>query len=177
MAEIGLDARQGNADDLAGESLSVVLERDHRAIDSGIEAFAAGGAVTGAEASAGGPDRAALAGSIDRLRRHIYVEEEILFPALLDAGLAGPIMVMLREHALMWRTLDGLELLLGEDGPATALEPVCRELMDLLQRHNTKEEMILYVQADALISPETATQVRTALASAELPDGWVCQNL
>ncbi|MGH3292466.1 MAG: hemerythrin domain-containing protein [Trebonia sp.] len=72
------------------ESLAAALEREHHDIDQGIAAFTA---------SPGDPHplvRAARA-----LRRHIYLEEEFLFPPLGEAepALRAPVFVMLREHA------------------------------------------------------------------------------
>ena len=55
-------------------SLAAALEQEHREIDDGIAAFTA---VPG--------DRHALARAIGALRRHIYLEEEILFPLLSQA--------------------------------------------------------------------------------------------
>src|SRR5512139_1430603 len=84
------------------ESVAEALEREHREIDEGIEVFSAG-------LSAGQPDREPLTRAIRALRRHIYVEEEFLFPTLREAGLLPPVLVMLREHAQIWTTLDSLE--------------------------------------------------------------------
>src|SRR5690625_7839510 len=43
------------------------------------------------------------------LRRHIYLEEEFVFPALADPSLAMAIMVMYREHGSIWRLMDQAE--------------------------------------------------------------------
>lgn len=170
MTQIGAGPKDGNAGRLTDEGLRAALERDHRVIDAGIEPFAASGAP-------GAGDHAALAGAMSGLRRHIYVEEEFLFPPLLDAGLVGPILVMLREHAQIWRTLDWIDLLVTDNAADEGLEPACQELMALLQRHNTKEEMILYAQADDIVDASTAARLLGVLASGHLPEGWVCQNL
>ncbi|HWB65776.1 MAG TPA: hemerythrin domain-containing protein, partial [Mycobacteriales bacterium] len=66
-------------DETPTESSAAALKRDHREVDAGIEAFVNGAA----------PDRRSwdrLAASIAMLRRHIYAEEELLFPALREAG-------------------------------------------------------------------------------------------
>lgn len=83
---------------MSTESLVDALEREHQQIDHAIDDFL----------SEGG-DATALLGAITALRRHIYLEEEYLFPALPDPALAAPVFVMLREHAQMWRLLDALD--------------------------------------------------------------------
>src|SRR6185437_7871464 len=101
---------------MAGETLRAVLELQHREIDARIETYIA--------QPAGGVNRtASLNQAIAGLRRHIYLEERFLFPALRDAGLIAPVFVMIREHGKMWQTLDRLEPEV-EDGAAdaTALE-------------------------------------------------------
>lgn len=81
------------------ESLGAALEREHREIDRGIESY------TGA--SSGTADNAAaLEAAIVELRRHIYLEEEFLFPALAAGNLVAPLFVMLRENAADWRRLQ-----------------------------------------------------------------------
>jgi hemerythrin HHE cation binding domain-containing protein len=56
------------------ESLAAALEREHHEIDAGIAAF-----------TAAPGDRQPLARVIRALRRHIYREEEFLFPLLREA--------------------------------------------------------------------------------------------
>jgi len=153
------------------ESLRSVLEQDHHEIDEGVEPIVSGGAVTAEQ-------RKSLVRAIDALRRHIYAEEELLFPALRAAGLVGPILVMLREHAEMWQSLDALDRLLesgatGDD----ALPVLCRQLFGQLQAHNPKEETILYPQADSALSAEEVSRVRAFLDSGQLPEGWMCRHL
>src|SRR5690554_5908558 len=94
------DGAQPDAGGLVREgsvSLAAALEREHREIDDGLEIFSAGGEGTDER-------REALERAIRALRRHIYLEEEFLFPPLREAGLVAPIFVMLREHAQIWAT-------------------------------------------------------------------------
>ncbi len=109
-------------------SLAAALEREHHEIDAGIAAFAAA------------PwDRQSLGRAIGALRRHIYLEEEFLFPLLREAepGLAAPVFVMLREHAQIWGTLEALERAVDE-GAGTGLALRKRLTVQLLH-HNLKE--------------------------------------
>ena len=145
------------------ESLAEALEREHHKIDAGIAAF-----------STAPWDRQPLTGAIGALRRHIYLEEEFLFPLLHEAepGLAAPMFVMLREHAQIWDTLDSLEHA-ADTGRGTGFTLPKRLTVQLLH-HNLKEEKILYPRADDLLPPAAADRLREILGSGELPDGWVC---
>ncbi len=147
-------------------TLAAALGHEHHEIDEGIAAFTAG-------PPPGHRDRQPLTRAIRALRRHIYLEEEFLFPLLREAepGLAAPVSVMLREHAQIWATLDSLEREL-DAGTGTGLG-LCRQLTVQLLHHNLKEEKILYPRADAL--PATAAgRLRAFLGSGQLPEGWVC---
>jgi hemerythrin-like domain-containing protein len=147
-------------------SLAAALEREHREIDEGIEAF-----TDGRE-----PDdqaRQALSRAIHALRRHIYLEEEFLFPPLREAQLVAPVFVMLREHAQIWATLDALERELHSRDAAAA---ICHQLAIQLQHHNLKEERVLYPQADAVLTAAQTESLQAFLESGKLPDGWVCQR-
>jgi iron-sulfur cluster repair protein YtfE (RIC family) len=148
------------------ESLAAALEREHREIDEGIDAF-----VAGSPSDESGRQR--LRQAISALRRHIYLEEEFLFPPLREAGLIAPIFVMLREHGQMWNTLDALEGEL-ETGTPAVVARLCRQLMVQLQHHNPKEERVLYPQADHVLGAPASAELREFLDHGELPAGWVC---
>ena len=140
------------------ELLASALEREHHEIDAGIAAFTV---------SPGDPQP--LIRAIRALRRHIYLEEEFLFPLLGEAepGLRAPVFVMLREHAQIWATLE------REPASGAALV-LCRQLTVRLLHHNLKEEKILYPRADDTLPPAVAGRLRAFLGSGELPEGWVC---
>ncbi len=143
------------------ESLAMALEREHHEIDEGIAAFTA---------APGDPQP--LTRAIQALRRHIFLEEEFLFPLLCEAepGLAAPVFVMLREHAQIWAALDSLE---REPAEGTRLT-LCRQLTVRLLHHNLKEEKVLYPRADEALPPAAAGRLRVFLGSGKLPEGWVC---
>lgn len=148
-------------------TLAEALEREHHEIDAGIEEF-----VTGQ--TAGRPDLAPLNRATAALRRHIYLEEELVFPPLRASGLFAAIMVMLREHGEIWTVMDALEAEVAADPTSAAVRERCAELLALLESHNAKEEPIIYPQTDATLSPEAAATLREFLASGQMPDGWVC---
>ncbi len=156
---------------MSTESLQSVLEDEHRAIDSAIEPLVAGGSVSAER-------REAMVQAADTLRRHIYAEEELLFPQLRAARMVGPVLVMLREHAQMWQTLDALDRLLestpiGDD----AIPVLARQLFTQLQAHNPKEEAILYSQIEVALGSDELAQLRQFLESGQLPQDWMCQQL
>lgn len=154
---------------MVNESLAEALEREHREIDEGIEAFAVGMA-----AAQSRPEP--LRQAIYALRRHIYLEERFLFPALREVGLVAPVFVMLREHGQIWNTLDALALDVSAGAADASTLNTCRELAVQLQHHNLKEERILYPQADQVLSASAQAELKAFLDSGELPDGWVCER-
>ena len=142
---------------MAEETLAAALEREHHEIDAGIEKYTASVGETA--------DVEALAGALAALRRHIYLEEEFVFPSLRAAGMLGPILVMLREHGELWTLMDQLE--------QDATLAVCARLTARLDAHNTKEEPIVYPQMDAVLSEPAALELRRFLDSGSMPEGWV----
>ncbi len=151
------------------DSLAAALEHEHQQIDAGIAAF-----------TAEPGDRQPLARAVAALRRHIYLEEELLFPLLRDAepALAAPVYVMLREHAQIWDSLDALDHATATDATTTAdtdaARMVLKQLTVQLLHHNLKEEKILYPRADEALPAPVADRLRSFLATAQLPDGWTC---
>jgi iron-sulfur cluster repair protein YtfE (RIC family) len=148
-------------------SLAAALEQEHREIDDEIEAFTA-------RSPSPGRNPQGMGRAIQVLRRHIYAEEQFLFPPLFHAGLKAPVLVMLREHAQIWKTLDSLEVALAS-AAALHLAPVLgHQLAVQLTHHNLKEEKVLYPQADVALGPAAAAQLRAFLNTGDLPPGWVC---
>ncbi len=90
---------------------------------------------------------------------HHAKEEEVLFPALLEAGLpreGGPVQVMLVEHdagrklvAEMYAALEYYRS--GAPGAFTSLAAAAQGYTQLLLDHILKEDNILYPLADANI--------------------------
>lgn len=148
-------------------TLGQALESEHRQIDGGIEAFIAS---LDTDASA---DPAPLAAALSGLRRHIYLEEEFLFPPLKAAGLMGPIFVMLREHGMLWRAMDELEAALSGAAGKPELRQSCMDLLSLLSDHNSKEEPIIYTQADEILGTEASDELLEFLNKGTTPEGWV----
>lgn len=154
---------------MATETLGAALEREHHEIDAALDEYAAG-------IAAGTPRSEPLIAAIGALRRHIYLEEAMLFPALRDAGFVAPVFVMLREHGLIWRAMDELEAGAGGSVPAEELLDVCRVLADQLEAHNTKEEAILYPRAEDVLTAEGNVDLHAFIATGAMPEGWVCEG-
>jgi len=154
---------------MSGDTLQAALEREHREIDGGIEAFIAG-------LKSGERAAAPLRQTLDALRRHIYLEEEFLFPPLRKTGLMVPILVMLREHGELWRSMNRLEESLAADAGNDALTRACGELLALQETHNAKEEPVIYPSADTKLDTETTAKLAEFLKIGVLPKGWVCST-
>jgi regulator of cell morphogenesis and NO signaling len=152
------------------EPAAAALEREHHEIDAAIEAFASGPA-------ARDRDPQPLREAIRALRRHIYIEEEFLFPGLRESGLIAAIFVMLREHAQLWTTLEALDRELDTGASTGAALMLCHQLTVQLQHHNLKEEKIIYPAADQMLTAPATAQLRALLATGGLPEGWACHNV
>lgn len=150
------------------ETLAALLEEEHQQIDHGVAAFVSAGE---------NEDRTSLLlSAIQALRRHIYLEEAMVFPSLRAAGMVAPVFVMLREHEEIWRVLDELEAGVAANAGRPALLNLCSQLAEGLDSHNMKEEQILYPRTDAAMTEGATAELRTFLDSGELPPGWVCAN-
>ncbi|WP_417562890.1 hemerythrin domain-containing protein [Microbacterium sp.] len=152
---------------MPGTELADALTREHHAIDAGVEAYLAG-------LDTGG-DAAPLRESMHALRRHIYLEEQFLFPPLKQTMMM-PIFVMLREHGELWRSMDAIEASLQDAADAASLRAACQDLLTLLDSHNTKEEPIVYPKADSDLTDDARTQLAAFLESGTFPDGWTCEK-
>lgn len=148
---------------------SVPLEYEHREIDEGLLSFRAG-------LEAGEWRRDVYTPAAGELRRHIYIEEEFLFPELRSAGYVGPVLVMVREHGEIWRVLDDIEEAM-ESGDFDAAILSCDAAMETLLGHNVKEETILYPASDEVLGLEEASRLRNKIESSTLPAGWLCEAL
>ncbi len=148
--------------------IAEILEEEHHRIDGRLAAFVAGldeGEVRAADFHA----------CATELRRHIHVEEVHVFPPLRAAGMLAPVLVMLREHGLIWDTLEQIDRILASETPeAGALRRECERMPQQLEAHNMKEERILYPAADQALDADALASVHAALDE-EMPPGWRCE--
>ncbi len=130
-------------EDVAAESLTELLERDHLVLD-GRFADALHKVNAGRLDEAGEDLRAFSRG----LRRHLHVENEILarvFRAPRDPLGHDPTSVMLREHEQILQQLELIEgYFSGELGDVADVAPFMGMLSGQLAKHETREEQNLF---------------------------------
>ena len=99
------------------------------------------------------------------LKRHIRIEEELLFPAFEEkTGMkdAGPTFVMKMEHTDIKELLDQIGALTQAQNERGASDTAYR-LTNTLVDHNMKEEHILYPESDSFLTEaERAALVKKA---------------
>ena len=88
------------------------------------------------------------------MKRHLAMEEEVLFPAFdARSGMAGsgPVMVMKMEHQQMRGLLEQIGEAV-ESGNAEEAMDIGDTLLMLIQQHNVKEEGMLYPTAENMLA-------------------------
>jgi hemerythrin-like domain-containing protein len=152
------------------ETLSVALEREHQEVDAGIGAFLE-------KLDGGSVDADGLRATLAALRRHISLEEQILFPPISKGAQMMSVFGMIRGHGDIWRTMDALDDLVAAPDDSAAhdkLREVCQRLLALLADHNKVEEPVIYPAADTGLEPAQAAELAEFIESGRMPDGWVC---
>lgn len=150
-------------------TLSAALTEEHREIDAAIETFIE-------KLDCGSLQPELLSETLEALRRHIYLEEVFLFPPIREAGVVMPVLVMLREHGELWRTMDTLTDLLADWNDSRRLADTCTQLLDQLHQHNSKEEPVIYPNADTGLPPHTSAELTRFMETGRTPEGWACQQ-
>ncbi len=149
-------------------TITDVLEPEHRWIDERFERFRA--LLADGQVNADPFEEAAQV-----LHRHMYVEEEVLFPEVETRGMAGPVAVMLQEHGEICRLLNIVQDLIGKKAPPADIEDSLKAVVTVLGEHGSKEEMVLYPTADqVLVGPEFAQLVQRVREETP-PEGWLCR--
>lgn len=88
------------------------------------------------------------------MKRHFRKEEEVLFPALLEAGgPAGPVQVMRMEHAQMNDLIEQMAASVAVNN-SKGYGGLSETLLIVMQQHNLKEEQILYPIMDRVLAAE-----------------------
>lgn len=94
--------------------------------------------------------RAAFATFDARLRRHLAMEEDVLFPAFdQSSGMhgMGPTAMMRIEHTQMRGLLDQM----ARSATAREVTNLGDTLLMVIQQHNAKEEGMLYPMAEQML--------------------------
>lgn len=99
---------------------------------------------------------------------HHHKEEEALFPALRDAGIVPPVMVMMSEHeqgrALLKSMEAALHALSGPTEGRGRLAELAHDYADLLRAHIEKENNVLFQMASRALSPATSAAILESFA-------------
>lgn len=150
-------------------TLAEALEKEHQDIDAGISAFTTG-------LAGGRPPVDTMLKALTAHRRHIYLEETMLFPPLRAGGLFAAILVMLREHGQMWQIMDELQPLVESGGTDPRVPVLCEKFVTLIAAHNLKEEATIYSKADEVLTAPASGELLAFMATGTMPDGWVCEK-
>jgi hemerythrin-like domain-containing protein len=108
-------------------------------------------------------------------RCHHGKEEKVLFPAMVGAGIpqqGGPIGVMLYEHDEGRSFVQGFKKGVegyrkGEDGAVELIIDNSKNYGELLTAHIDKENNVLYVMAERVLSPQKMAELERAFAQIE----------
>ncbi len=145
------------------ESISSYMQQDHVLID---------GIAERAAASAQARDWAALAREghefLRRLRQHIEVEEQVLFPAFeqrTGMSAAGPSVQMREEHVQMQPILAQMQDAVAAQDGAGYLQ-AAKMLLEILVPHNQKEEQMMYPMLDDAMGQDAQALLADAKAMA-----------
>jgi hemerythrin-like domain-containing protein len=107
-------------------------------------------------------DRATRRDMFDAFRadllHHIDVEEELLFPAMLDQdpSLRGLVERLLEEHREVKETLEQFGRAL--DGGSSSVDDLAFTLVNVLGEHNAREESSVYPWLDDHLAPAQALE-------------------
>ena len=149
-------------------SISELLESEHRWVDGQFQQFRQ-------DLAEGRINKEPFQKAAKVLHRHIFIEEEILFPEVEAYGLVGPTTMMAHEHGAICRFLDEIQGLIQSNTSPGRIADAFNALHSLLGEHNIKEEQVLYPTADQLLSQDDVAKVVQQLKTAEAPAGWKCR--
>lgn len=139
--------------DAGPRSVTDYLEADHRRLDDMVPAIRT-------SVAAGSFDEASaqFAEFSCGLRRHIELEEQVLFPIFEEkSGMreGGPTAVMRHEHVEILRIVDAVTVALATKRGDDANESI-DQLVEVLGAHNMKEERVLYPMTDRALGDDRA---------------------
>lgn len=136
------------------ESITHYMQQDHVLID---------GIAANAVAAAESRDWAGLASEggefLRRLRQHIEIEEDVLFPAFEQrTGMSqgGPSVQMRVEHEQMQPILARMQSAIAAQDASEYIS-ASRALFDILVPHNLKEEQMMYPMLDQAVGDDAPT--------------------
>ncbi len=107
-------------------------------------------------------DRESIAKVTEMLMRHIYIEEEILFPTLPSDN-DKDIEFLEVQHGEVFRFLKSL----NSSNNADLIKDISKKLLDLLIEHNAFEESFIYGNFEKLDA--------AFIEKITFPVGWKCR--
>lgn len=152
-----------------GGPLGEALVGVHQRIDDGVRRLEQ--AATNADG-----DAAEISEISDALRRHIYFEEEHLFPRLRHGAMLPAIVVMEREHGAMWATLGALGAPGTESEGTQSAGALRTTLAEQLATHHPKEESTIYSHVDGVLGEDVSRELASLVSAAQMPEGWSCRQ-
>lgn len=160
-----LNEPMNKSPDLVAQALrpGALLQDEHNAIDAIVHA-----------AYTATVELPVLSQAMQQLLRHFYLEEAIMFPPLLEAGLVMPVMVMQREHGEMWPFWERLVAACDTGTLDAAAKRQAHNLYLRLRVHNPKEEEVVYAAADKYVVEHPDATMVADLQRAVVPVGWKC---
>jgi len=149
-----------------------VLREEHRVILAALGALetAAARLAAGPALPAGWWERA-----LDFLRcfadrNHHAKEEQLLFPAMVKAGVpseGGPIGVMLAEHDQGRAFIRAM----AAEGPAASRATAARRYVALLREHIAKEDGVLWPMAESVLTDSAIEEIARGFEAVEIEQG------
>lgn len=98
------------------------------------------------------------------LLKHIYIEENILFPTLPGKVQMDDIIDLEKDHGTVFSNLDTL---LKENGVTEKALKAADELLGILYEHNAFEESFVY--------DYFANEDEEKISTITVPEGWKCR--
>ncbi len=143
-----------------------LLTEQHRQIDQGIVGLVDGSG-----------SRAEFTEAIYLLRKHIYVEEALLFPVIYeDEGRHMALAQMKHEHGDMWPHIEHLVELIENKAFLEDMLADAEALIEMQQIHDPKEEEAIYSVAERYQPTGDQPTLEAAFADTDIPEGWRCQE-
>lgn len=141
-------------------TITAVLTADHR---QGDQLFAA--TTRAAEEGDWSACHRQFDGFLAALKRHMKIEEEMLFPAFEQAsGISGgPTSVMRQEHQRMLALLDEIAAAIAAHD-SELFRATADSFAGVMEAHSLKEERILYPLCDEVLPGSSAEKLQEMLS-------------
>ncbi len=145
--------------------VAALLTEQHRDMEAGILGLVDGSG-----------SRAEVTAAVRLLRKHIYVEEAFLFPAIeRDPRRWMALAQMRHEHGDMWPHIETALALLDARAALDELLPGCEAMLRCLRAHDLKEEEAIYSAVERYRPDAQHPPLESLFETDAIPDGWKCR--